>query len=266
MEFRQKALDKLRSPEELDLPVRFARPQGWLVLSVAVVVLAVAGVWAVTGTVSQKMSVPGILTHGEGSYVLQSPLAGQVVDVRAKEGDTLAAGTAVLDVRTSKGVQPVRTVAAGRVISLPAGIGAVISTGANVATFERVQKASDPLVAMLYVSPSKAASIPAGAPVELTVAAVPAHYGKLRGTVTAIGSQAQTRQQLTAFLGDDQLAETFSAKGAPVAVLVRLEPAHSASGYTWSSPPGPPQPLTSLTGVSGSVRLSAQHPLDWLLP
>lgn len=266
MEFRQKALARLRSPEELDLPVRFARPQGWLVLSVAVVVLAVAGVWAVGGTVSQKMTLPGILTHGEGSYVLQSPLAGQVVQVHAKEGDTLAAGEPVLDLRTAQGVQPVRTVAAGRVVTLPAGIGAVIATGADVAVFERVRKASDPLMAVLYVSPSQAVSIPSGGPVELTVAGVPGRQGTLRGTVAAVGRQAQTRQQLTAFLGDDQLAETFSAKGAPVAVLVRLEQGHTASGYVWSSPAGPPRPPASLTGVSGSVRLSAQHPVDWLLP
>ena len=74
MQFRQKALSKLQSPEELDLPVRFARPQGWLVLLVTVVVMAGAGYWAVTGTVSSKLSAPGILTHAQGSYVLQSPV------------------------------------------------------------------------------------------------------------------------------------------------------------------------------------------------
>ncbi|WP_225846617.1 HlyD family efflux transporter periplasmic adaptor subunit [Streptomyces sp. HPF1205] len=266
MEFRQKALAKLRSPEELDLPVRLARPQGWLVLSVAVVVLAAAAVWAVAGTVSSKLSAPGVLTHGQGSYVLQSPLAGQVVAVRATEGDTLAAGAPVLDLRTAQGVRPVRTVAAGRVVTLPAGIGAVIATGADVATLERVRQASDPLVAMLYVSPSRAASIPAGAPVELTVASVPGRYGRLRGKVAAVGGLPQTRGQLTAFLGDTQLADAFSAKGAPVAVLVRLERGRSPSGYAWSEPPGPPRAPASLTGVSGSVRLSAQRPLDWPLP
>lgn len=40
MQFRQQALAKLQSPEELDLPVRFARPQGWLVLSVTLIAMA----------------------------------------------------------------------------------------------------------------------------------------------------------------------------------------------------------------------------------
>ncbi len=56
MEFRKKALAKLQSPEELDVPVRFARPQGLLVLVVTLVVMAAGCVWAVTGTVSSKLT------------------------------------------------------------------------------------------------------------------------------------------------------------------------------------------------------------------
>lgn len=89
MQFRQKALSKLQSPEELDLPVRFARPQGRLVLAVTVVVMAAATFWALTGTVSAKLSAPGVLTHAEGAYVLQSPVAGQVTAVLAEEGALL---------------------------------------------------------------------------------------------------------------------------------------------------------------------------------
>jgi len=81
VQFRQQALAKLQSPEELDLPVRFARPQGWLVLSVTVVVMAAASVWAVTGSVASTVNAAAVLTHGEGSYILQSPAAGQITAV-----------------------------------------------------------------------------------------------------------------------------------------------------------------------------------------
>ena len=96
MEFRRNALSRLQSPEELDLPVRLARPQGFLVLTVTLAVLAAAGVWAVKGTVSSKLNASGVLTRAQGGYVLQSPLAGQVVQVTAAEGQTLAAGSPVL--------------------------------------------------------------------------------------------------------------------------------------------------------------------------
>ncbi|MGP3999419.1 HlyD family efflux transporter periplasmic adaptor subunit [Streptomyces sp. 8N706] len=268
MEFRQKALSKLQSPEELDVPVRFARPQGRLVLAVTVVLMAAASFWAVTGTVSSKLSAPGILTHAQGSYVLQSPFAGQVTAVLAKEGDTLPAGAPVLKVRTERGDRAVRTVAAGRVTTLVSKIGAVVTTGADVATVERIDRPDDPLVAMLYVPGGSGPTVPAGARVDLTVQSVPSQqYGVLRGHVKAVGRVPQTQRQITGFLGDSQLGEQFSEKGQPVAVMVELDrAAGTKSGFTWSSDQGPPYAIDSTTLVSGAVHLTAQRPIDWLLP
>ena len=96
MQFRQQALTKLQSPEGLDLPVRFARPQGWLALSVTVVAMAAASVWAVGGSVTSTVAAPAVLTHGQGSYLLQSPVAGQVTAVLARPGQRLAADAPVL--------------------------------------------------------------------------------------------------------------------------------------------------------------------------
>ncbi|MFE9441847.1 HlyD family efflux transporter periplasmic adaptor subunit [Streptomyces sp. NPDC006602] len=268
MQFRQQALAKLQSPEELDLPVRFARPQGWLVLSVTVVVMAAASVWAVTGSVASTVGAPAILTHGEGSYILQSPVAGQVTAIVAEEGVRLPANSPVLKVRTADGDTVVRTVAAGRVTALAATIGQIIQTGANVAAVEEVAHATDPLYATVYVPAENAASIPANAAVDLTVSSVPTQeYGVLRGHVKTVDRSAQSAQQIGAFLGDSQLGQQFTKDGRPVAVLVRLDKsAGTKSGYKWSSADGPPFSLTSMTMADASIRLADQRPVDWLLP
>lgn len=268
MQFRQQALAKLQSPEELDLPVRFARPQGWLVMAVTVVVIAAASVWAVTGSVASTVSAPAILTHGQGSYILQSPVAGQVTQVIAKEGVRLPADSPVLKVRTADGDTVVRTVAAGRITALAATIGQIISTGANVAAVEKVAHAGDPLYATVYVPAENAASIPEDAAVDLTVSSVPTQeYGVLRGHVKSVDRSAQSAQQIAAFLGDSQLGEQFTKDGRPVAVLVTLDKSKGTkSGYRWSSADGPPFALTSMTVASGSIRLADQRPVDWLLP
>jgi multidrug efflux pump subunit AcrA (membrane-fusion protein) len=269
VQFRQKALAKLQSPEELDVPVRFARPQGWLVLAVTVVLMGAGVFWAVTGTVSPKLDAPGILTHGEGSYVLQSPLAGQVSAVYVKEGDTLAAGTPVLSVLRQDGKpQVVKVLAAGRVTQLTARIGAVVTTGSDLATVERVDHPGDPLLAVLYASQSDAPTIPAGSVVDLTVQSVPTHpYGTLRGTVVSVGRTPQSRADITGFLGEPDLASAFAAHGQPVAVVVELHRSSATrSGYAWSSGGGPPFPMQSTMLVSGSIHLAPQRPLDWILP
>ncbi|MFH8570106.1 HlyD family efflux transporter periplasmic adaptor subunit [Streptomyces sp. NPDC017993] len=268
MQFRQQALSKLQSPEEIDLPVRFARPQGLLVLIVTVAVMIAASVWAVTGTVSSTVKAPGILTHGQGSYILQSPVAGQVTAVLAQEGKRVPANTPVLKVRTAQGTTVVRTIAAGRLTTMVATIGSVVTTGADVAAVERVRGADDPLTATLYVPADSGATVPVGASVDLTVQSVPTQqYGVLRGRVKAVGRTAQTRQQITGSLGSSQLGEQFSRQGQPVAVLVELERAPgNKSGYAWSSSDGPPYAVDSMTLAAGSVHLAAQHPIDWLLP
>ncbi|MEV0122240.1 HlyD family efflux transporter periplasmic adaptor subunit [Streptomyces sp. NPDC050703] len=267
MQFRRQALSTLRSPEELDLPVRYARPQGLLVLAVTVVVMAAAGVWAATGSVSSTLRAPGILTHGRGSYVLQSPVTGQVTRVYAEEGERLSAGAPVLKVRTEQGDRAVRALAAGRVTTVTARIGTVVTTGADVATVERVPGTGDPLLAMLYVPADSAATVPVGTPVDLTVQTVPAEeYGTLRGRVEAVGRTAQSKQKVAAFLGDEELAGRFTEDGPPVAVLVRLERSAAAeSGYAWSKQ-GPPFAPESLTPATGALHLAEQRPIDWLLP
>jgi multidrug efflux pump subunit AcrA (membrane-fusion protein) len=268
VQFRQQALAKLQSPEELDLPVRFARPQGWLVLSVTVVVMAAASVWAVTGSVASTVSAPAILTHGQGSYLLQSPVSGQVTAVLVEQGRRIAANAPVLKVRTEKGETVVRSVAAGRVTGLAATIGAIITTGTNVAAVEKVADADNPLYATVYVPAENAATIPSNAAVDLTVQSAPTQqYGVLRGHVKSVDRAAQSEQQIAAFLGDSQLGEQFTKKGRPVAVLVRLDRSSGTkSGYKWSSAEGPPFRLSSMTAASGSIRLDDQRPIDWLLP
>ncbi|PWS52721.1 hypothetical protein DLE01_03235 [Streptomyces sp. FT05W] len=268
MQFRQQALSKLQSPEQLDLPVRFARPQGLLVLCVTVLVMAAACFWAVTGSVASTLDAPGILTHARGSYLLQSPVAGQITEVLADEGETLPRDSPLLKVRTDRGERVVRTIDAGRLTSVTATIGAVVTTGTDVASVERIDGADDPLVVLLYVSGGSASSVPVGASVDLTVQSVPSQqYGVLRGTVAAVGGAAQTQQQITRFLGDAQLGRQFSRGGRPLAVLVKLERSDSTkSGYRWSSADGPPYAIGSMTLATGSVRLADQRPIDWLLP
>jgi hypothetical protein len=268
VQFRQKALSKLQSPEELDLPVRFARPQGRLVLAVTVIVMAVATFWALTGSVSAKLTAPGVLTHPEGSYLLQSPFSGQVTAVLAQEGQLLPPGAPLVTVRTEQGDRTVRAVAGGRVTTLVAKIGAVVTTGADVAIVERVRDANEPLVAMVYVPGGSGSTIPVGAPVDLTVQSVPQQrFGVLRGRVEAVSREPQTTAQLTGFLGDSQLAAQFSRQGNPTAVLVQLAPSSTTrSGYQWSSTDGPPYSLDSTTPVTGAIHLTAQRPIDWLLP
>ncbi|MFI6346105.1 DUF2118 domain-containing protein [Streptomyces sp. NPDC050560] len=269
MQFRRQALARLEAPEALDLPVRLARARGRLVLAVTVAAMAAAGYWAVTGTVTSTVDAPGLLTYGQGSYVVQSTVTGQVTDVKAREGQRVSTGQALAEVKPASGHTTVlRAVRPGLVTALHTAVGSVVTTGSDVATVERSKGAHDPLVAELYLSPTSAAGIAPGQRVDLTAATAPEQrYGVLRGTVRTVDRTARTKEQLTTALGDEDLAARLTGHGGSLTVLVTLTPSsRTHSGYAWSSPSGPPFALASMTSVDGSVRTARQHPYAWLLP
>jgi len=62
--YRQTALDRLSSPEQLDQLLVATRPQGWLALAALLVLLASALVWASYGTVTTRITAEGVVARG----------------------------------------------------------------------------------------------------------------------------------------------------------------------------------------------------------
>lgn len=62
--YRQTALDRLSSPEQLDQLLVATRPQGWLALAALLVLLASALVWASYGTVTTRITAQGVVIRG----------------------------------------------------------------------------------------------------------------------------------------------------------------------------------------------------------
>jgi hypothetical protein len=65
--FRQEALDRLSSPEELDQLMHITKPRSWIALCVIGALLAMAVVWAYTTTVTTSFDADGAITtvHGK---------------------------------------------------------------------------------------------------------------------------------------------------------------------------------------------------------
>ncbi len=59
--FRQSALDRLSSPEQLDMLFQVVRPAYWAALSALLLLLSVLVVWGFYGTVTTMVSGQGIL-------------------------------------------------------------------------------------------------------------------------------------------------------------------------------------------------------------
>ena len=88
--FRQAALDRLASPEQLDQLMQVTRPKSWLALGACCLLVMVAVVWSLWGTIHTKVSGRGIMIKQGGVFVVTSRGEGKVVEILVREGGTVA--------------------------------------------------------------------------------------------------------------------------------------------------------------------------------
>jgi HlyD family secretion protein len=90
--FRQAALDRLSSPEQLDRLMHVTTPRGWMALAGMGLVLAFALVWAVFGRLSTTITGTGILLSSEGIREVEVLGSGVVTEMRVAVGQRVSRG------------------------------------------------------------------------------------------------------------------------------------------------------------------------------
>lgn len=97
--YRQVALERLSSPEQLDQLMQVTRPTGWLALSTLIFLVAAAVTWGVVGSIPTEAVGEGILIRRGGVSQLVAPGSGQVEEILVAVGDVVEAGQAVARIR-----------------------------------------------------------------------------------------------------------------------------------------------------------------------
>lgn len=90
--FRKAALEKLASPEQLDLMMQVAPPRAWLALAGIAVLIAIALAWAVFGSVGTQVRGQGILLRGEAVLAVTAATQGPVAELRVRPGAQVRQG------------------------------------------------------------------------------------------------------------------------------------------------------------------------------
>lgn len=90
--FRSAALEKLSSPERLDVMMQITRPAAWMALLALGVLLIVLIVWSVIGEISIKVQGKGILIRGDALLEVTSGSDGRVIEILVQENETVRVG------------------------------------------------------------------------------------------------------------------------------------------------------------------------------
>jgi biotin carboxyl carrier protein len=265
--FRFKALAKQREPDEFDAPTELTSPRGWLALLALGTATIAALSWAVVGRLPVTVTASGLITSPYGTAEVQSLYAGLVTRIAVSDGSQVRAGQDVAVVQDATGAShEVRTLFSGEVIGTEVSDGEVIGPGTSVATLERGASGGSGQLALLFVAPSQVTGIAPGESVGLAVASAPsAAFGLLRGQVQSVSQFPLTQQEEVALAGGPVAASQLGADGGMLLVTVALRrDTHTASGYSWTTAAGPPQPLPAIVPATGTIALGDQTPISLL--
>lgn len=268
--FRQAALERLSSPEQLDQLVRVTHPLGWLSLLALSLVLLSAVVWGVVGRLPIQVTGQGILISTGGIHDVVSPGPGQVMNVYGQAGDVIRAGQMVAEIAdASQSRIPVSSPYSGRILELKVDSGSQVESGTPLLSVEGLNPDGlVDLVAVIYTAPAEGKKIQPGMQVQVSPSTVRREeYGFMLGKVASVGQFPATSQGMQRVLGNPELVKTLSAGGAPIEVRVELvRSTTTASGYSWSSQAGPPIGVDSGTLCNAWITLGEQRPLSLVLP
>ena len=90
--FRQEALDRLSSPEQLDQMMQVVNPKHWLALATFVVLVMTTLVWAWMGRLPTTVTGRGVLIRPRKVVDFQTPASGRLQTLSVRVGDEIREG------------------------------------------------------------------------------------------------------------------------------------------------------------------------------
>ncbi len=95
--FRKESLERLSSPERLDRLLQVVNPKEWVALTCLGSLIIGGLLWSIFGRIPITVNGKGILIDPEQIVNLQSPLNGQLQNLKIKVGDCIEKNTVIAD-------------------------------------------------------------------------------------------------------------------------------------------------------------------------
>jgi HlyD family secretion protein len=260
--FRERALERISSPEQLDRLVRITLPRRWLGLGGLLLVVAAVIVWASVSSVPTTLKASGYYIPQGGLRVIQAPTSGTVESYSVAIGDHVVANQPVGVVRGLDGKDAViRAPETGVITETDALQQTYVNAGDRVALIEPV---GWPLVIYAYVPTNIAPGLPPGTLVHVSFGAgIGAAFGYAVGHVESVSQFPATEERLTFILQDPSVVAGVTGQGPSNEVVISLDQsARTASGLVWGSGGGPPGELPAGLPAQVTLIVGSHHPID----
>lgn len=255
--FRKEALERLSSPEQLDLLMPVTNSRSWFALAGIGLLLLMGLIWGIFGTVETTVEGTGLLMRYQGFEWVAAPEAGEIIDVMVDSDSEVRAGDLLVmyvptGAENSSEPAELRAPAAGRVLDAKVRPGSFFAADELLVSIESPEA---PLQAVVYVAASDGFKVHPEMDVRI-LPATAAHQGDvfLRGRVQSVARFPSTHAQLMYSLQNEEWVNSLLRLGPTLEVIIDI-PSN--------------RPLTELysgTPCDASIIVDRQRPIRFLLP
>jgi multidrug efflux pump subunit AcrA (membrane-fusion protein) len=264
--FRKAALEKLASPERLDVLMQVTSPVGWLALLTMAVILGSIVAWSIFGSMSEIIDGQGILVAGDGQQAIKANGEGVLESLTVNLNGSVKEGELVGTLIEGPGRSiPILATASGRVTEVNKKTGDRVKSGETVA---RIEPPGSQIEAVVFVDAATGNRIVADQQVRVVPATVKREeYGFMIGTVQSVSDFPVTAERFNSIIVNQSLFQDLIGQGSKLEMRTTLQTDSSTpSGFKWSSSTGPPFKVLSGTRVSVSVVVEQRRPISKVLP
>ena len=299
--FSRAALDKLRSPDRLDMLLPITTPIGWMSLVAVGLLLISVILWSIFGSFTVRADGKGMILDAGGVADITHVAGGKIAHVYVHEGAAIKKGDLIARLEqpsqsadtnmaqygpqlsssmkdTADRVYQYRAklyqqVVSRDVVSDYDGIvedimvrkGSVISSGEPLCTVRLTQKRSD-LMGVMYVPVDKGKRIEPGQTIQLVPNGVDVQEsGSLIGVVRTVSNYPVALKSIERQVSNPELAQWLMASGQGAVVevsFVLVKDDNNPSGYLWTSFVGEHKPITAGSFCTGSVIIERRAPIE----
>lgn len=105
--FREKSLEELSSPEQLDRGIKLTSPRHFLFIISFVIIFATLTVWGFYGNIPKKYKGMGMIMSSKGTVSIQSTISGVLSDVAIEKGDYIYPGSVIARINSEENIEEI---------------------------------------------------------------------------------------------------------------------------------------------------------------
>lgn len=157
----------------------------------------------------------------------------------------------------------------GRILEVAISPGQSVNAGTRIGSIE-IEDSDAKLMSVNYLADKDGKQVKPGMTVQVTPSLVKRErYGGIVGEVTRVTPFPVTTQDISAIVGNENLADSLSSAsgGAPVQVFAELQQSPTTiSGFQWSSSDGPQLKISSGTTTQVKIKVGERAPISYVIP